>query len=268
MDTRTTWTRSRTIPRALRRLLRRGRPLTSAAPGRALSAHPGERTELHGLRRAAGTRPLRAPPRRPRLGAEGRTCRAAIAGSTRSARPAPARGSSMPTRSAASRASPRAQPEAGRGATTSTRLVFQAWDMLAGRLLPELGGSRAHLDIVGINYYWTNQWDGSSSPPTADPAARRRRPAPAAASRPGAPRLGALRRRPADHRDGPLGEHAAAWLRELAARESSSCCGRACRCAASASTPSWGCRNGTRRRSGRRWDCGTRSATATRTATV
>jgi hypothetical protein len=39
------------------------------------------------------------------------------------------------------------------------RLVFQAWDMLAGRLLPELGGSRAHLDVVGINYYWTNQWE-------------------------------------------------------------------------------------------------------------
>jgi len=39
------------------------------------------------------------------------------------------------------------------------RLVFQAWDMLAGRLCPELGGSRDHLDIVGINYYWTNQWE-------------------------------------------------------------------------------------------------------------
>lgn len=37
--------------------------------------------------------------------------------------------------------------------------VFEAWDMLAGRLHPELGGSRAHLDIVGINYYWTNQWE-------------------------------------------------------------------------------------------------------------
>lgn len=37
--------------------------------------------------------------------------------------------------------------------------VFQAWDMLAGRLKPELGGSREHLDIVGINYYWTNQWE-------------------------------------------------------------------------------------------------------------
>lgn len=37
--------------------------------------------------------------------------------------------------------------------------VFQSWDMLSGRLMPELGGSREHLDIIGINYYWTNQWD-------------------------------------------------------------------------------------------------------------
>jgi hypothetical protein len=47
------------------------------------------------------------------------------------------------------------------------RLVFQAWDMLAGRLLPELGGSRRHLDIVGINYYWTNQWE-LGAPPLPD----------------------------------------------------------------------------------------------------
>lgn len=38
-------------------------------------------------------------------------------------------------------------------------VVYQSWDMLAGKLHPELGGSRAHLDIVGINYYWTNQWE-------------------------------------------------------------------------------------------------------------
>jgi beta-glucosidase/6-phospho-beta-glucosidase/beta-galactosidase len=31
--------------------------------------------------------------------------------------------------------------------------------MLCGRMLPELGGSREHLDIIGINYYWTNQWE-------------------------------------------------------------------------------------------------------------
>jgi beta-glucosidase/6-phospho-beta-glucosidase/beta-galactosidase len=37
--------------------------------------------------------------------------------------------------------------------------VYESWDMLAGRLLPELGGSRAHLDVPGINYYGVNQWD-------------------------------------------------------------------------------------------------------------
>jgi hypothetical protein len=44
------------------------------------------------------------------------------------------------------------------------RLVFQAWDMLAGRLMPELGGSPAHLDVIGVNYYWTNQWEWGVEP--------------------------------------------------------------------------------------------------------
>ena len=50
--------------------------------------------------------------------------------------------------------------------------VFEAWDMLAGLKTPELGGSRRHLDIVGVNYYWTNQWAlGSPQPlPEPDPA--------------------------------------------------------------------------------------------------
>lgn len=39
------------------------------------------------------------------------------------------------------------------------RAVFESWDMLCGRLRPELGGSRNHLDLVGVNYYWTNQWE-------------------------------------------------------------------------------------------------------------
>jgi beta-glucosidase/6-phospho-beta-glucosidase/beta-galactosidase len=37
--------------------------------------------------------------------------------------------------------------------------VFESWDLLCGKAMPELGGSRAHLDIVGMNYYWTNQWE-------------------------------------------------------------------------------------------------------------
>ncbi|MFN3651330.1 MAG: glycoside hydrolase [Armatimonadota bacterium] len=48
------------------------------------------------------------------------------------------------------------QPEAD---DFNHRCVMQSWDMLAGRLYPELGGSPEHLDIVGVNYYWTNQWE-------------------------------------------------------------------------------------------------------------
>jgi hypothetical protein len=48
------------------------------------------------------------------------------------------------------------------------RAVLEAWDMIAGRVRPELGGSREHLDIVGINYYWTNQWEiGQEEQPLA-----------------------------------------------------------------------------------------------------
>ena len=35
---------------------------------------------------------------------------------------------------------------------------FEAWDMLAGRIAPELGGSENLLDVVGMNYYASNQW--------------------------------------------------------------------------------------------------------------
>ena len=35
---------------------------------------------------------------------------------------------------------------------------FQAWDMLSGRLCPELGGMPKYLDILGVNYYADNQW--------------------------------------------------------------------------------------------------------------
>ena len=35
---------------------------------------------------------------------------------------------------------------------------FQAWDMLAGRLWPELGGQERYLDVLGVNFYPHNQW--------------------------------------------------------------------------------------------------------------
>jgi hypothetical protein len=37
---------------------------------------------------------------------------------------------------------------------------FEAWDMLSGRVAePELGGHPKYLDIVGVNYYHSNQWE-------------------------------------------------------------------------------------------------------------
>jgi beta-glucosidase/6-phospho-beta-glucosidase/beta-galactosidase len=35
---------------------------------------------------------------------------------------------------------------------------FEAWDMISGRLRPELGGAEKYLDIIGGNYYVHNQW--------------------------------------------------------------------------------------------------------------
>ncbi len=35
---------------------------------------------------------------------------------------------------------------------------FHAFDMISGRLSPELGGGEKYLDIIGLNYYFDNQW--------------------------------------------------------------------------------------------------------------
>lgn len=35
---------------------------------------------------------------------------------------------------------------------------YQSWDMIAGLAWPQLGGSADLLDIVGVNYYFNNQW--------------------------------------------------------------------------------------------------------------
>ncbi len=36
---------------------------------------------------------------------------------------------------------------------------FEAWDMLAGRQTPELGGNPKYLDIMGVNFYHDNEWE-------------------------------------------------------------------------------------------------------------
>lgn len=43
-------------------------------------------------------------------------------------------------------------------ASAYTLAMFQSWDMLSGRLRPELGGGPDGFDIIGINYYNNNQW--------------------------------------------------------------------------------------------------------------
>lgn len=55
---------------------------------------------------------------------------------------------------------------AGKNAKASTRRAaenyrqsqFQALDMLCGKIAPELGGHPRYLDIIGLNYYFHNQW--------------------------------------------------------------------------------------------------------------
>ncbi|HUS06319.1 MAG TPA: hypothetical protein VMZ52_08490 [Bryobacteraceae bacterium] len=43
-------------------------------------------------------------------------------------------------------------------AAAYNRVQFEAWDMLAGRLSPELGGKEKYLDIIGVNFYDRNEW--------------------------------------------------------------------------------------------------------------
>ncbi len=63
--------------------------------------------------------------------------------------------------------------QAPRRAAAYTELQFQAWDMLAGRRDPELGGGPEMLDVIGVNYYWNNQWEDRGAPVTlSDPRHR------------------------------------------------------------------------------------------------
>lgn len=71
---------------------------------------------------------------------------------------------------------PEDRPElAAEAEAFNEQVVFQSLDLLAGRLRPELGGSPERLGVVGVNYYWTNQWElgraGEPLPPS-DPRYR------------------------------------------------------------------------------------------------
>jgi beta-glucosidase/6-phospho-beta-glucosidase/beta-galactosidase len=49
-------------------------------------------------------------------------------------------------------------PSKLRAAETYRQAQFEAFDMLLGRCHPELGGSDTVIDVIGLNYYFHNQW--------------------------------------------------------------------------------------------------------------
>jgi len=63
-------------------------------------------------------------------------------------------------------------PDEAPAAEAYRQSQFQAWDMIAGRFCPELGGRPEYLDVIGVNYYSNNQWI-HQDPNT--PASRRRK---------------------------------------------------------------------------------------------
>jgi len=54
---------------------------------------------------------------------------------------------------------PPESPELAPAATANVEFQFQAWDMLCGRMEPALGGNARYLDVIGVNYYYNNQWE-------------------------------------------------------------------------------------------------------------
>jgi hypothetical protein len=56
------------------------------------------------------------------------------------------------------------RPETADIARALNASQFQAWDMIAGRQAPELGGAPHYLDLVGVNFYCHNQWIAEGGP--------------------------------------------------------------------------------------------------------
>ncbi|HEV7620021.1 MAG TPA: NAD(P)-binding protein [Burkholderiaceae bacterium] len=54
---------------------------------------------------------------------------------------------------------PANRPELQDAAAAIRQSQFEAWDMLSGRLEPELGGAPRYLDLIGVDYYHDNQWE-------------------------------------------------------------------------------------------------------------
>ena len=63
-------------------------------------------------------------------------------------------------------------PDEAGAAEAYRQSQFQACDMIAGRLCPELGGREDYLDVIGVNYYSNNQWIHQD--PNTPPSRRRK----------------------------------------------------------------------------------------------
>ena len=57
---------------------------------------------------------------------------------------------------------PRDRPDLHDAAELNASYQWQVWDMLCGRLEPELGGHDQALDLIGINHYHGGQWEHGS----------------------------------------------------------------------------------------------------------
>jgi beta-glucosidase/6-phospho-beta-glucosidase/beta-galactosidase len=54
---------------------------------------------------------------------------------------------------------PRDRPDLVERAAAQRAGQFEAWDMISGQMDPRLGGQPKYLDIMGLNYYHSNQWE-------------------------------------------------------------------------------------------------------------
>lgn len=54
---------------------------------------------------------------------------------------------------------PQDQPELAAHAAAQRASQFESWDMMIGQIEPALGGHPRYLDIMGLNYYHSNQWE-------------------------------------------------------------------------------------------------------------
>ena len=59
------------------------------------------------------------------------------------------------------------RPDLTRAAAEQRESQFESWDMLAGIQAPELGGHPRYLDVMGVNFYHSNQWEYPNVPASA-----------------------------------------------------------------------------------------------------